>query len=76
MGVGRTSDDKFICIFEQSTVSNEQRCTSAANPGEWTVLAPREREFRYEADHIGDRWVIRTNWNAPNYKLMTVADAE
>jgi len=76
MGVGRTSDDKYICIFEQSTVSNEQRCTSAANPGEWQVVAPREREFRYEADHIGDRWVIRTNWNAPNYKLMTVADTD
>ena len=33
MGVGRTSDDKFICIFLESTVSNEQRCTSAARPG-------------------------------------------
>ena len=75
MGVGRTSDDKYICIFEQATVSNEQRCTSAARPDEFLVLAPREREFRYGADHIGDRWVIRTNWNAPNYKLMTVADA-
>ena len=35
MGVGRTSDDKYICIFLQSTVSNEQRCTSAAAPGEF-----------------------------------------
>jgi len=76
MGIGRTSDDKYLCIFLQSTVSNEQRCTSAANPGEWTVVAPRERDFRYESDHIGNRWVIRTNWNAPNYKLMTVADAD
>lgn len=76
MGVGRTSDDKYICISVQSTVSNEQRCTSAASPGEWLVLAPRERDFRYSADHIGNRWVIRTNWNAPNYKLMTLADSQ
>ena len=75
MGVGRTSDDKFICIYLQSTVSNEQRCTSAARPGEFAVVAPREREFRYEADHVGNRWVIRTNWNAPNYKLMSVGDS-
>ena len=34
------------------------------------VLAPREREFRYQADHVGNRWVIRTDWNAKNYKLM------
>ena len=75
MGVGRTSDDKFICIFLESTVSNEQRCTSAARPAKFSVVAPREREFRYEADHVGDHWVIRTNWNAPNYRLMTVQDA-
>ncbi|MBA2467503.1 MAG: S9 family peptidase [Sphingomonas sp.] len=75
MGVGRTSDDKYICITLQSTVSNEQRCTSAARPGEFAVLAPRERDFLYEADHVGNRWVIRTNWNAPNYRLMTSADA-
>ena len=76
MGVSRTSDDKYVCIFLESTVSNEQRCTSAASPGEWTVLAPREREFRYEADHVGDRWIIRTNADAPNYKLATLSDAE
>src|SRR5438270_7050270 len=76
LGVGRTSDQKYICISLQSTVSNEQRCTSAAHPGRFTVLAPREREFRYEADHVGGRWIIRTNFQgARNYKLMQVADA-
>src|SRR6185503_3064429 len=76
LGVGRTSDNKFICIFLQSTVSDEQRCTSAAKPGTWNVLAPREREFRYAADHVGNRWIIRTNADgAKNYKLVTVADA-
>jgi oligopeptidase B len=77
MGVGRTSDDKYICIGVQSTVSDEQRCTSAARPGTWTVLAPREREFRYSADHVGNRWVIRTNdGGAKNYKLVELADAD
>ena len=76
MQIGRTTDDRFICIAVQSTVSNEQRCTPADSPGTFTVLAPREREFRYEADHIGDHWVIRTNLQAPNYKLVTVKDAD
>jgi len=77
MGVGRTSDDKFICIYLQSTVSNEQRCTSAASPGAWGVVAPRQREFRYGADHVGNRWVIRTNADgAKNYKLVELADAD
>ena len=76
MGLGRTSDDKYICILEQATVSNEQRCTPAAQPGQWTVIAPREREFLYQADHVGGRWIVRTNWNAKNYKLMSVPDTE
>jgi oligopeptidase B len=77
IGVGRTSDDKYVCIFEQATVSDEERCTSAAKPGEFMLLAPREREFRYGADHVGNRWIIRTNADgAKNYKLMEVADAD
>ena len=75
MTVGRTSDDKYVCIVLQSTTSDEQRCTSASRPGEWQTVAPRERDFRYVADHVGDRWIVRTNWQAPNYRLMTVADS-
>src|SRR5205085_9977615 len=46
MGLSRTADDRYICIALQSTVSNEYRCTGAAAPGAFKVLAPREREFR------------------------------
>lgn len=76
MGIGRTTSDAYICIYEQSTVSNEQRCAPAAAPTTFTVIAPREREFRYQADHLGGRWIIRTNRGAINYKLATVADAD
>ncbi|MEO7563999.1 MAG: S9 family peptidase [Sphingomicrobium sp.] len=75
IGIGRTSDDKYICISAQSTVSDEQRCTSAAEPGSFAVLAPRAREFRYTADHVGGRWIIRTNLDAKNYKLMSMSDS-
>ncbi|OQW47039.1 MAG: oligopeptidase B [Proteobacteria bacterium SG_bin6] len=71
----KTADERWICITISSTVSDEQRCAPAANPTQFTVIAPRAREFRYDADHIGDHWVIRTNRGAKNYKLVTVADA-
>ncbi len=74
MGIGRTRDDKFICIGVESTVSSESRCAPAANPVEFTVLAPRERDVEYSADHLDGRWVIRTNWNARNFKIMTAPD--
>jgi oligopeptidase B len=76
MSLGRTRCEQYICIFLHSTVSNEQLCAPAADPAEFAVLAPRVRDHRYEADHLDGRWVIRTNWDAPNYRLMTLADGQ
>ena len=80
MGIGRTRDDRFLCIELESTVSGETRCAPAANPGTFTVFAPRERDVEYDVDHFDGRWVIHTNApdasgkRAPNYKLMTAPD--
>lgn len=76
MGIARTTDDRFVCIAVESTVSDEQRCAPVTAPTSFTVVAPRLREFRYSADHLGSRWIIRTNKAAKNYKLVTVADAD
>lgn len=74
MGIGRTRSKQYICIGVRSTVSSEQRCTRAASPGEFTLIAPRERDVEYSADHHAGRWVITTNWNAPNFRIMTAAE--
>ncbi len=76
MAIDRTTDDRFICVAVGSTTSDEQRCSPAAAPANFSVVAPREREFRYTADHLGDRWIIRTNRGAMNYKLVTLADED
>lgn len=76
MGVGRTRSDDYLCIGVSSTVSSELRCTDADKPGEFRVLAPRQRDFEYEADHLNGRWVISTNWNAQNFRIMTLADGQ
>ncbi|CAN5346968.1 S9 family peptidase [soil metagenome] len=70
----RTTDDRYICIFERSTVSTEQRCAPAADPTSFALIAARERDHLYEADHLGGRWIIHTNRQAPNYRLMAVDD--
>lgn len=75
MGISRTRDDKYICIGVSSTVSSELRCAPAADPDKFTVLAPRERDVEYDAEHLGGRWVIRTNADgAKNFKLVTAPD--
>jgi oligopeptidase B len=72
MGVDRSRDDRFIYITVESTVSSEIRCAPASDPRGFTVLAPRARDVEYQADHLGDRWVIRTNASgATNFKLVT-----
>jgi oligopeptidase B len=76
MGIGRTRSDEYLCIGVRSTVSSESRCTPAANPGEFVVLAPRQRDFEYDADHLNGQWVIHTNWDAQNFRIMTLADGQ
>ncbi len=72
MGIGRTRDDRFITIGVESTVSSEQRYAPASDPTHFTVLAPRQRDVEYDADHYDGRWVIRTNADgAKNFKLAT-----
>ncbi|MFN2301041.1 MAG: S9 family peptidase, partial [Gammaproteobacteria bacterium] len=74
IGVGSTRSEKFVCVYAQSTLSSRQRCTEAANPGDFRWVTPTDATVEYEADHLGDRWVIRTNWNADNFRLMETAE--
>lgn len=74
MSIFRTRSEKYFCIKVESTVSSEIRCAELANPTQFIVLAPRQRDFLYHADHHEGRWVVRTDWDAPNYRLMTVAE--
>src|SRR5690606_9274502 len=53
MGVDRTRDDRYLVIAVSSTVSDELRYAPAADPSTFTVLAKRERDREYSADHLG-----------------------
>jgi oligopeptidase B len=69
--VGTTKDGRYLYIHSQSTLSSEQRYADAADPAlEFHVISPRERDHEYQADHFDGRWIIRTNWQAPNFRLM------
>ena len=76
MGVARTKDDAFLCIGVSSTVSSETRCIPAGTPAApFTVLVARERDFEYEPEHVAGRWIIRTNWQAKNFRVVQATDA-
>jgi oligopeptidase B len=72
IAVGNTKDDRYVIIYAESTVSAEMRYADAADPVEFSVLLPRQRDHLYSAMHLHGRWIIRTNWDAPNFRLMEV----
>jgi len=77
MGVDTSKDGRYLFIGLQSTVSTEQHYAAADDPDlEFRVILPRERDHEYHADHIKGRWVIRTNWQAPNFRLMEATVGE
>lgn len=69
--VGRTRSDRYNYIFLRSTTASELRIIDSGEPeARFEVFFPREPNHEYTADHAGDRWVIRSNWQAPNYRIM------
>ena len=67
----KTKSKKFLMIVSAQTVSQEYRYLEADNPhGEWQIFLRRERDHEYHIDHIDDRFIIRTNDGAKNFRLM------
>jgi oligopeptidase B len=62
LGVGRSSDDAFILISAENQETSEARYIPGDEPtSEPRIIAERIIGQRYDVDHWGDRWVIRTN---------------
>lgn len=69
--VYKTKSKKFIIIESYSTLSNEYRFNDADNPdSEFILFHPRERKLEYDIDHFEDKFYIRTNLDATNFRLM------
>jgi oligopeptidase B len=74
--IHRSGSQAYLVIDLQSTESDEQRVLHVDDPrGRFAVIAPRRSHFHYHADHIGRRWVVRTDWQAPNYRMMQVEES-
>lgn len=75
--VQKTKDERYLLIIAESTVSTEVRHADAADPAlNFRVFLPRERDHEYYVDHLDGRWIIRSNWQAPNFRLMTATVGE
>ena len=71
--VYKTKSDRFIVIGSYHTLTNEYRIVDANHPdNEFKVFQPRGREnnLEYSISHYKDKWYIRTNLDAQNFRLM------
>jgi oligopeptidase B len=71
--VERSKSDRYLYIGAESTTSSEWRY-AAADDAEirFEVFLPREARHEYEIEHFADDFLVRTNWQAENFRIMAV----
>ena len=70
--VTRSRSRRFLMIVSRQTLATEVRVLDAEDPGAgWRVIAPRERGHEYSVAHLEDRFLIRTNRGAENFRLVS-----
>ncbi|NDD74848.1 MAG: S9 family peptidase [Gammaproteobacteria bacterium] len=77
LSVAKSKTDRFIFINAQSTISSEVRYADAHDSRlEFKVAIARERDHEYDLQDLGDRFVLRTNWQAKNFRIVDVPIAK
>lgn len=71
LSLTKTKSEQYILLNHGYTDNLETHFLDANTPmGTFQVIRPREKDFFYDVDHFQDRFLIRTNWNARNFRLM------
>lgn len=76
LSVDRSKSEQFLYIGAESTTSSEWRYARTGARPQFEVFAPREADHEYQIDHLDERFLVRTNWNAENFRIMSVAVGE
>jgi oligopeptidase B len=69
--ISKSKSKKYLFIINGSTLSDEVLYLDAdqAN-GKFAAVQPRTAKLEYSVEHFGDKFYIRTNDNALNFKLV------
>lgn len=69
--VHRSRSDAYVIIGSGSTLSNEYRLLSTDHPLDpFRVAFPREEKHEFSLEHVPGKFLLITNWNARNFRLM------
>ncbi len=71
MGIAESRSEKYLFIELQSTEQSEWRYADASDPSlRFKTVLPREAKLKYQVEHLAKDFIIRTNWQAPNYRIV------
>jgi oligopeptidase B len=69
-GVTKSKSDAFIFIHMESTLSSEWRYARADDPQlRFEVFLEHEPDHEYDLEHLGADFIVRSNWQARNFRL-------
>jgi oligopeptidase B len=69
--LNKSKSEQFFFVNCAYTQTVEVLYLDANTPtGQFKSVRPREKDFFYDLSHRDDKFLIRTNWDAPNFRLM------
>ncbi len=75
IGVNKTKSDKYITVYSGGTLSSEMWFIPADQPtAAFKSFQPRMKDVLYEIDHANDKFYVRTNKDARNFKIVTTPE--
>jgi oligopeptidase B len=73
----RTRDNRYLVARSLSVTTAEARVVRAERPGErFRLVAARGTGGRYHLQHQGGRFVIYTDLDAPNYRIVSAPERD
>lgn len=73
-GVCRSKSGRYLFLYMESTLSSEWRYADASDPGlVFTVFLPQRRDHEYQIEHVGAEFIVRSNSQARNFRLLRSA---
>ncbi|HEY5809027.1 MAG TPA: S9 family peptidase [Povalibacter sp.] len=73
LALERSKSECYLFIGSESTTSSEWRYARADDPAlRFSVFAARRADHEYQIDHLDDRFLVRTNWQAQNFRIAGV----
>ena len=75
IGVYRSKSGKYIIIWNSSTEVSDYHILKSDNPdGIFKGFTPRQNDLLYDIAHLKDKFYIRTNLKAKNFRLMETSE--